>query len=266
MTIATTTLRPGLLVSLKTSVKGNVQYSKADIEVDHTTAEGTRRARWETERVVEDPAEHEEAGKVRTKACYLIRSICTPSSFGLLCPQDKAEVLERAMAEARAMVAEFNARAKLSRISVYAITGKIAQSDVEAIKSINSEVRDLMERMQDGIKNFDVKKIRDAAKDAKGLGQMLSPDAQARIQVAIDAARATARDITKAGEQAAIEVDKVTLARIAEARTAFLDLDDAREVEAPVAQGRAVDFEPVEFAQVTAVVTEPAPDLDWMRD
>jgi hypothetical protein len=268
-TMSVSTLRPGLLVSLKTATRGNVSYLKNTIESEHLTAEGTQRAKWEMERMVQDPKEHEEAAKVRGKACYLVRSICTESAFGLLCPEDKAGALDRAMVDARALVEEFNGRAKLSRISLYIIAGRIAQDDVEAVKSINSEVRDLMERMADGVRNLDVKKIRDAASEAKSIGQMLSPDAQARIQVAIDAARATATQIKRAGEQAAVEVDKVTIARLAEARTAFLDMDESREVSAPAAQANAVDFEPVTDAVPVMPVAAQAPaavDLDWMRD
>ncbi len=42
----TSTLRPGLLVSLKTSVTGNVVYRRKDIEPDHRTKDGVQRARW----------------------------------------------------------------------------------------------------------------------------------------------------------------------------------------------------------------------------
>src|SRR5690348_7110755 len=49
-TMKLTTLRPGLLVSLKTSIVGNTEYRRVQLEADHVTEEGTRRARWETER------------------------------------------------------------------------------------------------------------------------------------------------------------------------------------------------------------------------
>jgi vacuolar-type H+-ATPase subunit H len=98
--------------------------------------------------------------------------------------------------------------------------------------------------MVEGIKNLDVTSVRDAADRARDIGRMLTPDAQARIGDAIEAARAAARKIVKAGEQAAQEIDQRNVQRITEARTAFLDLDPAAEVAAPVEEARALDFEP----------------------
>lgn len=66
-TFKASTLRPGLLVSLKTSCTGNVSYTRADIEAGHMTEEGKKRAKWETERTIEDPIEHEAAIKVQSK-------------------------------------------------------------------------------------------------------------------------------------------------------------------------------------------------------
>ncbi len=52
------TLRPGLLVSVKTSIRGNVTYSTRDLDPDHIESDGSRQARWETERRIADPQEH----------------------------------------------------------------------------------------------------------------------------------------------------------------------------------------------------------------
>jgi hypothetical protein len=243
-TIQASTLRPGLLVSLKTTLTGNTRYTKQTIEGEHVTAAGEQRARWETERVVSDPAEKELADKARGKASGLIRGVCAKSAFGLLCPEADADRLTEAVAEARKVADEFNAMAKLSRLYVNVITGRIAPDDVEAVKAINSEVRDLLAEMEDGVKRLDVKAVRDAAARARSVGQMLSQDAQVRLQFAIDAVRQTATAINKAGDAAAVEIDKRTLRTLAEARTAFLDLDDAKEVKAPKAKAAALDLDP----------------------
>lgn len=241
---STSTLRPGLLVSLKTTLTGNTKYIKQTIEGEHITDAGEQRARWETERVVSDPAEKELADKARGRCSTLIRSICAKSAFGLLCPLADRDRLMAATAAAREVAAEFNSVAKLSRLSVNVMVGEIAQDDVEAVKAINSEVRDLLAEMEDGVQRLDVKAVRDAANRARSVGQMLSPDAQVRLQFAIDAVRAQATAINKAGDAAAVEIDKRTLRTLAEARTAFLDLDEAQEVKAPKAKAVAVDFDP----------------------
>lgn len=253
----TSTLRPGFLVSLKTSVVGNASYDRRNIENDHLTEAGTRRMKWETERTIQDPVEHERALEVRQKANYLVRIICARSAFGLLCPENKAPELEKAIAEARLLADEFNSTATLTQVRIYVMTGRIAPDDVEAVKAINSEVRDLLEEMQEGVGGMDVKRIRDAANRAKQLGSMLTIDAASRIQVAIDAARTAAKRIVAAGESAAQEVDRRTMQMIAESRTAFLDIDEGLDVRAPQAQARSIDLETTGIAVNRAAVAQP---------
>lgn len=254
MAIQTSTLRPGLLVSLKSSVVGNVTYRKQTIEADHYTGDGMKKARWETERTIIDPVEHELAGQVRTKARNAISKVCAGSAFGLLCPESDADKLEAAIIEARKLADEFNAGAKLTRIHVYVITGRIAPDDVEAVRAINSEIRDLMSAMADGIDRLDVKAVREAADRAKSVGVMLSPDMQARVQIAVEQARSAARKIVKAGETAAQEIDTAAMRKITEMRTAFLDLDGQQEIAAPVVDQRAIDLAPAQDEYLRGVM------------
>lgn len=238
------TIRPGLLVSLKSGMRGNVSWERVDIEQEHDTPEGTREARWETQRVIADPAEHEAATKARGKALTLIRRACAKSAFGLLCPENSAENLYKAIDQARKIVKDFNDKASLTVISVNALVGRIASDDVEAAQAIASEIRDLISDMEDGVKKLDVKAIREAATKAKSVGQMLAPTMQAKVQIAIDEARAAARKIVKAGEENAQEVDRVALRRLKEARTMFLDIEDeVGEIKSVGGASRALDLE-----------------------
>jgi len=238
------TLRPGLLVSLHTSLKGNIHYQKVDLEGKHIDTDGRERERWETERVVTDPAEHKAASEVRAKISYLIRSQCAVSAFGLLCPENSADKLADAINEARALADQFNADAALTRVSVNVLFGRIAQDDVEAVKAISEELRSLMEDMQVGLKNLDVKAVRDACNKARSIGGMLSDDAKGRLDVALQAARTSARQIAKAGETVVVEIDRRAIAKIDMARTSFLDIDmELGEVSAPKMTGRSIDLE-----------------------
>lgn len=238
-----TTLVPGHLVSLKTSIKGNVRYAKRTIKPDTQAEDGSRSASWETDRFIADAKEHKLSAETRAKARNMVANVCIQTAFGLLCPETKVVKLQEALNEADQIVREFNKAARLSRIEFNVITGRIEPNDAKAIKGINSEVRDLLDLMQDGIAKLDAKKVRDAATRARLVGQMLSPQAYAKVSTAIDAARAKAREIVKAGELAAKEVNTENLRAIAVARTAFLDMDAAGEVAAPTEHGRAVEFE-----------------------
>ena len=248
MTIAYSTLRPGLLVSLKTSCRGNVKYDRVDLEGGRSEGSEmtTEVTKWETTREIADIEEYKRARKAQSKASSIIRSVCSHSAFGLLCPESEADRLAAAIAEANQVTEAFNRSASLTRVNIYVIAGKVASDDVEAVKAINSEVRDLIEKLQEGVRNADVAVIRQTANKAREIGNVLTPEAQVRIQFAIDAARKVARDIVKAGEGAAIEVDQLAIRKIAEQRTAFLDLSDPAETAAPVHQARSIELAPEE--------------------
>lgn len=256
------TLRPGLLVSLKSSLSGNVTYRASEIEPDHITEDGSRQAKWETQRTIENPGEHERAVKVRGKARSLITGICSPSSFGLLCPQSSQDKLTDAIAEARKMADEFNSTASVTRISIFVIVGRVAADDVEAVRAINAEVRGLLEDMEAGLRKLDVEGVREAANKARALTAMLSPLAAERAQAAIDQVRKAARQIVKAGETAAYEIDQATLRTLQQSRAAFLDLEDAQDMAEPEVTGRAIDLEiePIP-EQAPPAVTVPAIEL-----
>lgn len=255
-TLNTSTLRPGLLVSLKTSLTGGVRYDKAVLENEHRAEDGTEKAKWETTRIIQDREEHDAGRKAQMDARVAIVRVCTNTAFGLLCPEANAKELDNAIAEARRIAEAYNAQAKISRLAVYVIAGRVAADDVEAVKAINNEVRSLLEDMKAGIKNVNAKAIRQAADEAKRLGEMLTPDAAGRVTVAIETARAAARKIVKAGEQAAQEVDTSAIKRLEECRTSFLDIDEGTEVANPEADSRALDLLPENEVKVE-VVQEP---------
>lgn len=242
-TIKASTIRPGLLVALKTTVSGNVHYHKQELG---SSEEGNAEiVRWETERTIKDPKEFKAAGQLRMKARGFILSVCARSSFGLLCPEDKASKLADAIKKAHELADAFNQKASVTRINVNVIAGRVASDDVEATRAINGEVRELLERMESGLKKMDVEVIRDAATRAKALQSIIAPEANDRLKIAIDVAREAARKLVKAGETAAREVDKEALKTLKASRTAFLDLDvptqDAK-VKPSKAKGRAVDL------------------------
>jgi hypothetical protein len=257
--LTVSTLRPGYLVGLKTSVTGNVKYNKEIIEPEHKVRSGATRARWQTERTITDPEEHVKATQVRMKARMAIVNVCAKSAFGLLCPEENVPRLEAAIAEARKLANDFNRRSNLTRIGVYVISGRIARDDVEAARAINSEVREILANMAEGVKNLDAKKIRDSATRARNIESMIAPGEAGKIKTAIDKGRAAARKIVKAGEDAAQEVDREAIRAISSARTAFLDVDmeegEDMEIELPEAAPRELDL--IDLAELPPVLADP---------
>jgi len=249
-----------VLVTLKTSLTGNVRYFTTDIEREHLLENGqTSEAEWNTRRVTIDAAEHELAVKTRSKCRSLVTGCCTSGNF-LLCPNANRDNLEKAIAEAEALARDFNAKATVTRLGFFPALTEVAPDDMRWLKLINSEVRDLLDAMQKGVDNLDADAIRKAANMAQSVGKTLTPEAAERLQASIDAVRKQARAIVKAGETAAVEVDQTVFKTLAESRTAFLELEPVADVAAPEAEGRGVDFDatPNEFGALCPVlVTQP---------
>src|SRR5271168_5131124 len=150
MALSSTTLRPGFLVSLKSSVHGNVTYFRT-LKGTQETTEGVTIENWETEKRIIDLKEHKRATMARVAAGSTIRKVCKQTAFGLLCPETEADKLEAAIAEARKIADDFNRSSNINTVSIYVLTGKVSPDDVEAIRSINSEIRDLMTEMSKGV-------------------------------------------------------------------------------------------------------------------
>lgn len=258
--IFVSTLRPGLLVHVSTSIKGNVSYYKTPGEIV-TREDGTEITDWETERTIKDPKEQKRATEVRSKARNLIVGVCAATEHGLLCPEDKRAELEEAYTKAIRLCEEFNATSTTTTLKFNALAGVIEPNDRKAVRAINGEIRELLSEMQAGIDTLNVERVRAAAGRVKKIGNMLSPEMQERIEGAVKDVRAMATKMEKAGEQAAVEVDAAVVNKLAAARTAFLDLDDAADVQAPAdSTGRVLDLAPhVAPAEPAAA---PAPKLE----
>jgi hypothetical protein len=240
------TIRPGLLVSFSTSLRGNVSYWVDHVQSGAVTEDGALESEWNTRKRVADPTEHALAVKARTKVRGLVLAATIPVGQGgtHLCPEADEPKLITAIAEARRLTEEFNASSELTKISFSAYVGRIAQDDVSAVRAISQEIRDLMSDMEIGLRSLDVKAVREAANKAKSVGAMLSDDAKGRLEVAISAARASARKIVKAGDQVAQAIDREAIAQIDMARTSFLDLDmSSIDIVIPEMSGRAIDME-----------------------
>lgn len=238
----TSTLKPGLLVSLKTSLKGNVSYQVTDIEPESLLEDGSTRSQWDTIKTIADKAELERAKQTRSRAVHLVKRVCAVTAFGLICPESKADKLDQAITEARSMIDAFNQDARITRLGFYVIAGRIAADDVEAVRAINSEIRDLLSAMESGVKNLNADAIRAAANKAQNIAQTLTPEAKSRVESAISSARRVARQIVKRGEEAARYIDQNALRRIAEQRVSFLELGDEIQVASPTFEGATLDL------------------------
>lgn len=229
-------LKPGILVALRTAVRGGVEYRRTDLEPE--APEGTAAIeRWETTRVVECPEEHERARAVRSAATNLIRRVCVATDFGLLCPEARESALDEATTAAKALADEHNRTAEHTRVDVYVMKGRIASSDEEAARGIAAEVRGLLDGMERGILAGDPVAVREAASRARKLEQVLDDAAAKKVGEAVSEARSAAREIARrvidSGEAIETVVTEIRRERIETARFAFLDVDPVTDITEP---------------------------------
>lgn len=264
--MSTITLKPGLLVSLKTSLRGGITYERVDLEKSGGTEDSPKVEKWNTTKVTIDPVEAERAVKVRGKLRSLISGVCVPSNFGLLCPVAKEAELIEAIKESREMAALANAGFVNTRVAVFVMVGRIAESDAEAARAVASELRDLFDEMESAITDGDVVRMRAAANKARPIVKMLDNGAAGKATAAIAEVRETATEITKRltkQESIATYLTEVKLRALPEAREAFLDLDDDKPMTGtPLAtvQANAPDLDDEDEESKTKDEDVPADD------
>lgn len=247
----TSLLKPGILVSLKTSITGGVTYERRDLTSEELAAKAAEQpqvdvseelaakateqpqvdvSKWETTRIIENVEEHKAATKVRSAAGAAVRAICTATSFGLLCPETREADLDKAVAAARELADQHNRVASSTKVSVYVLKGRIASSDEEAARAIASEVSELLQQMEAGIRAVDVEAVREAAAKAKKMGAVLDEEQGKKINEAVEQARLAAREIVrrveKGGEDAGTVLGELETGAIQGARFSFLDMQE----------------------------------------
>jgi hypothetical protein len=236
---SSSTIRPGILVCLKTTVSGGVQYQRVDLEKEQATEDGHAVSKWETTRVIDDPDEHERAIKARGRAVAEIRGVCAVTSFGLICPLDRQEKLSAALERAQALITQHNESASFTRIGLFVLKGQIASTDEEAARAISQEVSGLIAQMNEGINKLDPEAIREAATKAQSVLALLGDEKAEDVKSAINQARSAARTIVKRvqkeGQQASIVLADIQRGALEKARIAFLDLDGEQEVSGEAA-------------------------------
>jgi hypothetical protein len=246
---ATMTLKPGLLVSLKTTKRGGTEYDRVDLsgkKDGQATIE-----EWKTTKRVADAKEDDRATKLRSKLAGLVRKVCAPSAFGLICPVSKEKELDEAIADAKAGAAKFNMEAKTVQIGIYALKGRIAETDQEAARAIKDELKDMLAEMQRAITGGAVDDAREAASKLLKMGMVLDETTQGKVKRAVEEVREIAKQtikrVAEGGVTTAQAVAGIKFTATEEARFAFLD---EGETLTPVSTLPATDEREVESSEL----------------
>lgn len=229
----TFTLRPGIMLGLKTSVRGGVTYKRVDLDSD----DGSEK--WETTKRVQDPTTLKAASKLRARCRQRIEQVCAKTSFALLCANENETKLDAVLDDVRAKVRDWNAANPVTRVNVWCVKARIAESDAQAARGIASDLTDLLDAMNKSISDLDPDAIRASARQARAMLSILSEQKQAlanqAIEAARDAASAIAKRVIKKGEDAATVLQSLDTQAISAARVAFLDIEEAEASTTDVA-------------------------------
>ena len=230
----TTSLKPGLLVSLNTRCRGGVEYIKEDLGKDIDGRQET--AEWKTQRTIADRMEFDAARKAQSAMSAAVRRYCCKTPFGLLCPTERQDQLNEGVREAEEIRDNFNRTARFSSLRLVVMVGRIEATDEIAARRIAAEIRDLLSQMDNAVRRMDVDSIREAADAAKELEDMLEERQGQVLGEAIKAARSAAREMVREAKKNAGKLEAVMLktstAPIQSARFAFLDTSETKSVEA----------------------------------
>ncbi len=233
-----TPIRPGLLISLSTSVKprhADAIKSTRELIESRTLPDGSLYERWKKTKTILDPKEWKRAGQARLRVRALVKAACAQTAFGFICPAEEQEQLDANLRQADREVAEFNRTSQHYEVRWQYLAGEIKADDAEAVRAIREQVGGILEDLESATKAGDVESIRDLCGQAQQMERLLEQKSTARGQVgrAVEAgrkiARAVVKQVQKAGEKIEGVLTEEQRSPISLARFAFVqrvDLDD----------------------------------------
>lgn len=236
MSNRTIKVRPGMLVTLSTAIRGGVTYDRDDL-AEERRPDGAEIEEWRTTKVTADPEEHEEAVRVRSRVRSLVKSACVTTPFGFVCPADNIPDLDAALEEAERIVRDFNAGATHCEVRFASLRGEIAENARDAIEAVRSEVGELLRDMERALELGQVKNFRDVATRATQMHKLLEQESAGsdRLTRAIREGRKVARMIVKQVEKGSSSLADVLseadMSPISEARFLFLEGPDEEPVD-----------------------------------
>lgn len=203
-------IKPGILVALRTSVRGGYEYRRTELGTE-VLPDGSERTTWETERFVLDPEELERANETRSIARKVVKQVCTQTPWGLVCGDDREDELDEVLAHARSLAAAHNAEAEHTTVHLSAMLGRVARDEEEAVEAIRQEISHLLDDATQALANGDVEGVRQLANKGKAMGRLLEDESEAAgaVEDAVKGMRATARSIVKRVEKAGEDLEAV---------------------------------------------------------
>ena len=186
-------LKPGVLVVVKSSVRGGAEYDRQELSTDGLDPAGAKQIRsWQTVQRVSDPDELAEARRVRGYAVGAIWNRASVTPYGLIVSDDRLEALAEAVERARERVDAFNAKARHVRVTLRVLKTRLVPE--EASEAFEAEAEETLEDLEARVdaESLDVEETRKAADRATALAEVLDGSLASRVLAKIQEARAAA--------------------------------------------------------------------------
>jgi len=181
---------------------------------------------WHTNKRIANVDEHKAVAKAVFDAKNGVKSLGYSVYAGTYVPMSRGAELQEAISAARTIINLHNSTSKFTSISGGFITFLLAGDEGSAANAIISSAQQTLNKMADAIERADVKALRDTMRGAAGIESMFEASTAGKLSSAMQAAKKTARAITraskKAGEELAAWDEKI--AEVETARIAFAEI------------------------------------------
>lgn len=191
-------LKPCYLLGTEISRHGGEQYSRKN-EHRVEREDGSVYSEWETQKTLSNEDEFKEAtqlvGKCKREIHKLGRSL---GNLGLIVPRERIDDVRAFRDEWREKFAEFNGRAKHSKLRFRLVIVSTAGENAEVLKDLLEDLRDGLSDLEAAYKSADPKSMRDVVQRMSGFSDLLPERVALSIENAIKATRKRASDISRA--------------------------------------------------------------------
>lgn len=197
-TDAAAVVKPGLLVVIKSSVRGGAEYDRREMSTDDVDPAGAEQVRaWATVQRVFDPDELAGAKAVRGRAVGWLWARVAQTPYGLVVTDDRVHAFDAALAKARAAVDAFNGGARHVRVTLRVLKTRLLLE--EAAAAFEEAAEEAVEELdaRDFKTAEDVEEIRKVADRAADFAAVLRGDLAERVLAKIREARAAATAAAK---------------------------------------------------------------------
>lgn len=160
-------IMPGIMTTLVCHMRGG-RITKRENVQSREGENGEAIETWEAIRIVTDPIEMKAADKLRAKIHRAIKKLGVDTAVGLIVPASRKQELAQTLAGCSLRVKGFNSKAKSLDLVFRYTLHNIEGSNAGTIAAVADQLRDILARVTDAVKNDDARILEFASKAQLG--------------------------------------------------------------------------------------------------